>query len=144
MYLPADDGKTHVNVYSQGKTELGRKLSNFARTPFVVPEHGAFDSVEGYWYWLSCHDDRLRKASGFAAKKLGRALRSPDWPETPDFKDRIRVALRAKLDAHPEIREALKANTLPLAHYYVFGNMVRNEQHKGQWILDALLEAAQS
>ena len=48
---PEDDGRTHVNVYSRGRTSLGRDLSNFAHLPFEL-DGLAFASVEGFWFWL--------------------------------------------------------------------------------------------
>jgi hypothetical protein len=45
------DGINHINIYSKGKTELGRLLTNFARTPIETP-FGHFESGEGYWFWL--------------------------------------------------------------------------------------------
>ena len=48
-FLPAEDGITHVNVYSRGLTTLGRWLSNFAHCP-IETEDGPFASIEGYWY----------------------------------------------------------------------------------------------
>jgi len=136
MLNPSGDGITHVNVYSKGKTELGRLLSNFARTPFELKDHGKFESVEGYWYWLGCKNDRLRTLSGFAAKQQGRLLKAADWNNEPEFKACIQRAIKAKLEAHPRINELLKANSLPLVHYYVFGSVVHDETVRGQWILD--------
>lgn len=133
---PGDDGLTHVNVYSQGRTELGRLLSNFAHTPFTGPD-GEFASVEGYWYWLGAREhpmrERLRTLSGFAAKKFGRTLRAPDWPKGPEFQAKIRAALQAKAQQHPRIRKLLGECPLPLAHYYVFNGRVRPAG--GEWIL---------
>ena len=43
-----NDGVTHINVYSQGKTSIGRALSNFSPLGFNHPKHGHFESVEGY------------------------------------------------------------------------------------------------
>ena len=142
MFLPKDDGITHVNVYSQGQTKLGRALSNFTRAPFEVPEHGKFESIEGYWYWLGCKDDRLRFAVGYAAKKLGRELKASDWNNEPDFKAYIITALKAKLDAHPWIKDALKLNSLPLAHYYVFNGFMKDESRRAEWILAVFKEYA--
>lgn len=117
------DGINHINVYSRGKTVIGRELSNFALTPFEHPVHGVFDSVEGYWYWLTRLDDRLREVSGVEAKELGRSLpkrRSYDGPELSAlFQFRITQALDAKLDRHPEIMQRLTASRLPFVHYYV-------------------------
>jgi hypothetical protein len=38
IYKPEDDGKTHINVYSKGLTELGQFLSNFAEAPAQTPD----------------------------------------------------------------------------------------------------------
>ena len=60
MINPKQDGISHVNIYSQGKTELGRMLSNFYHYQ-VITKDGNFTSVEGYWYWLG----RLYRERGF-------------------------------------------------------------------------------
>lgn len=118
MYGPETDGVDHINIYSKGKTEIGRKLSNFALFPFTC-EDGKFNSIEGYWYWLSCKDDRLRQLHGFAAKKLGRELRAPDYVKDESFKQSIIKATQIKLDA---IKNELINLNLPLRHYYVVYN----------------------
>ena len=51
ILTPQNDGITHINVYSKGKTTLGRWLTNFAHTPIDTID-GHFESIEGYWYWL--------------------------------------------------------------------------------------------
>lgn len=134
---PELDGVDHVNVYSKGRTWLGRMLSNFARTPFRHPAHGAFDSVEGFWYWLSCRDDRLRYVAGYPAKRLGRELGGEDWLDGEDFREEIRLALLSKLDQTPELWGALQDNHLPLAHYYAYGGKVVPVPG-ADWILDYL------
>lgn len=48
------DGIDHINIYSKGRTALGRFLSNFAQAE-IETEDGEFASIEGYWYWLLCH-----------------------------------------------------------------------------------------
>jgi hypothetical protein len=131
-----NDGITHINVYSGGRTELGRIMSNFAYTPFRLPDDGAFNSVEGYWYWLSCKDDRLRNAVGYTAKTLGRYLRAPDWPIDPEFRVRVLSALTAKLDQNPEIKTLMRStNLLPLEHYYVHNGKVYKPDG-GKWMID--------
>ena len=98
IFGPATDGIDHVNIYSAGRTELGRFMSNFAQAPIQTID-GSFASIEGYWYWLGCeHTDRdtLRTVSGFAAKKLGRALQAEDWPNTSQFRLKIAVAILQK------------------------------------------------
>lgn len=133
---PEKDGITHINVYSKGRTELGRLLTNFAYTPFEC-EDGHFDSVEGYWYWLGCGDDRLRYLYGFKAKKLGRELRAPDWQEDPEFKVKICRAIEIKIETHRDIFELMKTSELPFVHYYVSKTGI-TEVPQGKWIMEAL------
>lgn len=123
-YLPHNDGKDHINVYSRGQTDIGRLLSNFARTPFNC-EDGRFESVEGYWYWLSVVDkqDRevLRTLHGAEAKKIGKSLLTDTFGrDVSTFKLKICKAIRAKLEVNG-IDKMLAATDLPLVHYYVYG-----------------------
>ena len=48
---PENDGIDHINVYSKGKTVLGRALSNFSYSRIRIPFLGTFLSVEAFWYW---------------------------------------------------------------------------------------------
>lgn len=131
---PLEDGITHINIYSKAKTELGRMLSNFARTPITIDEDGSFESIEGYWYWLSCKDDRLRTKHGYKAKKLGKKLRGDIWNDTLEFKKKIKRALDIKIYTHKKIENALTNSSLPLDHYYVRkGKFVGIPQ--GRWII---------
>lgn len=132
---PKEDGITHINIYSKGKTKIGRFLSNFSNFDFVC-EDGEFSSIEGYWYWLSTKDDRLRKLSGWQAKQLGRELRGDDWNESDEFKRKILFAIKIKLDSC--VNELSKIN-IPIKHYYVYGrgdNEIVVEPKNGVWILD--------
>lgn len=136
------DGITHVNVYSQGLTNLGRWLSNFTQVRFVT-EEGEFNSIEGYWYYLSCpeHPDKhlLQTAHGYEAKKLGRALRANDWVDDPKFKAKILDAIDMKLLCMPDnIKEEwLFKYPVPLVHYYLYGSRVV-EVPQGDWIIEFL------
>ena len=40
---PSLDGETHINVYSKGKTELGRALTNMAEIGTKVDKIGYFN-----------------------------------------------------------------------------------------------------
>lgn len=51
MIDPNKDGIDHINIYSKGKTALGKFLSNFTQCD-VETKHGEFGSIEAYWYWL--------------------------------------------------------------------------------------------
>lgn len=128
---PNTDGVTHINIYSKGKTELGRLLSNFAHTPFKHREHGHFSSIEGFWYWLSTgkkYDD-LRSLYGFKAKEAGLIIRKKSDqssysmdPTSSEFQSEIKGAILQKIEQTPSLAEMLRINQLPLTHYYCWGN----------------------
>lgn len=126
-FQPEDDGVTHINVYSKGKTELGRLLSNFAHTPFEHYKHGHFSSVEAYWYWLSTgmRHDELRGLHGFDAKRVGTALHGDNGEitrvEIKNFNAMIKQAILQKIEQNPKLRDLLHYSDLPLTHYYVWG-----------------------
>lgn len=148
MYDPSLDGIEHLNIYSRAKTRLGRDLSHFAHTPIEIPEDGCFESVEGYWYWLSCHDDALRRCHGHQAKRMGRERRKSNDSlmlnddrkviiPPFDFKAKIMQANRIKIDSHPDIKDRLMSSTLPLVHYYVmqrFGQQFVQDKGNDNWI----------
>lgn len=145
LYHPSLDGVTHINVYSKAATQLGRMLSNFFHAPIELKDDGNFNSVEGYWYWLKTGDDRLRRASGYTAKKLGRdILKSMEANgikprHIPDFDEKIKNAITIKLETHAKIREALINSNLPLTHYYFYGKIPNVNIHtlkQYDWIMD--------
>lgn len=130
QFLPTGDGIDHINVYSKAHTELGRKLTNFAHTPFDLKNHGHFESLEGYWYWLKTgrQHDELRNLHGFLAKKKGReffkeyeAQGYKDPSDSVEFKEFILEAIRQKMRTHKDLLKELVETELPLAHYYYYG-----------------------
>lgn len=132
---PSQDGIGHINIYSKGKTELGRFLSNFSDCN-VDTDDGPFRTVEGYWYWLSIKDDRLRTTNGFDSKKLGRELKGADWLEDQQFKFKILKAICQKILSSEKYKKQLvKSINLPLVHYYVYNGKVI-EPKNGLWIIN--------
>lgn len=139
MIDPNEDGKTHINVYSKGKTKLGRMLSNFHELP-VETIDGEFSSIEGYWYWLGAArvDEReaLRELSGYDAKEIGRLLQDEDEKIDEDlFRSKIKRAIWGKIVQDPII-DSFISSDLPFEHYYVYGG--QPQQGPGQWIMDFL------
>lgn len=112
------DGVDHINIYSKGETELGRKLSNFYLKSFTHPEYGDFKSIEGFYYWLKTgliHDE-LRNLYGFKAKEIGRTF---PIVHREHFIDSICYAIYCCLEQHPDIKKEIKESQLPFTHYYV-------------------------
>jgi len=126
------DGTTHVNVFSRGKTELGIFLSNFSKTPFKHPTYGSFASMEGFWYYLSsgCKFEELRKLVGIDAKKFGKGL---ERVEVVDFEEKIKAAIEYKIEQYPLFKLKLAMNKLPLKHYFVFKGDVVVDQPQYAW-----------
>ncbi len=139
MFRPEEDGVTHINVYSKGRTELGRLLSNFSHTPIHSPKTGlTFASLEALWYWLNAAEsperDQLRNLHGFAAKKKGRELSCVNRFKGEQFRKAIYYAMQLKLEQHPRIKEMLRESSLPLTHYYVFDGTVKHAGY--EWIIE--------
>lgn len=120
---PDNDGLDHINLYSKGKTPLGRSLSNFALTPFAHPSFGGFYSVEGFWYWLKTglQHDQLRTLYGYRAKKQGTLYESVSCEH---FESIICEAIECKVRTYPSISYQLATTDLPLVHYYRYGDQL--------------------
>lgn len=142
MWNPDEEGITHINAYSKSRTRLGTLLSNFYHISFVC-EDGYFQSIEGYWYWLIAPEkhskrEELRKLYGFRAKQLGREICSGDWRDDEEFKTKIKRALWYKVQSSSELKQLLLNNTLPIVHYYSYGQppKIVIPEH-GSWIWEA-------
>lgn len=134
MFDPAEDGITHINIYSRSLTKLGRLLSNWDKC-HIETSIGKFYCIEGLIFFLGSFDDRFRKTYGFEAKKLGEELdRGIRLPEDV-FKRLIVEAMNKKVWSNDELRSLLKNSTLPLTHYYTYGKKVINIP-KWQWQVD--------
>jgi len=141
MIDPTKDGITHINIYSQGKTELGRMLSNFYRYS-IETKDGQFNSVEGYWYWLGIEDCKekeiLRKLYGYTAKKTGNNLKAHFNSRFDDeFEKKILNAIwyKVRRNTHLFVPEISK---LPLEHYYNFSGKIVNVKNKYLWMIDGI------
>jgi hypothetical protein len=137
-YNPSEDGVTHINIYSKGKTDLGRLLSNFATLWVSHPEHGNWPSIEAFYYWYGTGKthDIFRELSPYEVKKYGKNL-----PKVPvdDFQDQIRLMILFKIQYYSNIREALKQTALPFTHYYTYGNGLDVkiiEKDADQWLVE--------
>ena len=119
MYEIENDGIDHINIYSKGKTKLGKLLSNFAYTPFTG--NGLlFNSVEGWYYWYITgkKHDYLTKLFGYNAKLEGRKYERL-YTITEDILLKVYIS---KVEQNKNIKEMILCNNLPYTHYYIFGN----------------------
>lgn len=120
---PKKDGIDHINIYSAGKTKLGRMLSNFYHSEVTDEKYGTFQSLEGFWYWYFTGQQHevLRTLHGYKAKKVGKRF----------FKDRIDIngttdemieaqqhMMIQKVLQNESIKSELIKSELEFTHYY--------------------------
>jgi hypothetical protein len=141
MIDPTEDGITHVNIYSQGRTELGRMLSNFYAF-HIMTEDGPFKSVEGYWYWLGITDcdqkESLRKLSGYLAKMRGSEMKKALGIRLDfEFERKVIKAIWYKVRRNAHLFTGALA-ALPFEHYYNFGGKIHDVKPKYPWLVDGI------
>lgn len=137
MIIDGEDGVTHINIYSKGRTVIGRWLSNFTYEPIKIEDDGYFPSIESYWYFLkSDRDERFHKVSGFNAKNLYRTMYDIDIDIELDtiFIQKIKHALDLKLKVNRIKMEEFGKSHLPFCHYYVYGDKRRDAGY--EWIIE--------
>lgn len=144
-YNHLEDGKTHLNTYSKAKTEIGRFLSNFAKSPIDTPD-GKFNSIEGYWHWLGTNEsperENFRYMYGSRAKQLAKILKVKNGKRfEPDFENKIKTAMKNKFDNNEDLLlKNIDLLKLPITHYYTFvrdGNvLVYDAEPDFQWMID--------
>ena len=124
-----------INVYSQSDHPLGRILSNFARTPFVIGSK-RFESVEAFWYWYMTDADSLRFLYGANAKRAGKMLTKVR--EHPS-RELLKMVYYAKLQYNPNIKTLLlNSGDEEFEHYYMNGGVRVNAD---RWLWTAELWA---
>jgi hypothetical protein len=133
MIGEGEDGVDHINIYSKGKTALGKFLSNFTYSPFEGI-HGRFNSIEGYWYFLRTGDERFRDLFGYNAKKLGEELPSIPVYEEDEFRSLIKQAIDQKLKNNSTWLPHFAESILPFCHYYEYGG--KRVDAKYEWIVE--------
>lgn len=163
------DGFTHINIYSNGRTILGRKLSNFPKSP-VVTVHGEFLSLEGYYHylklWTSLEEgevtdilrtlmlakmEDLKTMYGRPAQTYGRDLRKlfaekGIWViNEPDerFDEFFEVALHRKIKGDGVLLDMVVSNDLPYVHYYAIKGEGHFKPHY-QWLADRVEKVTQA
>lgn len=127
IYDPANDGVDHINILSRkGKTQLGRRLSHFAHSPFTHPFYGAFQSMEGFWQYASTgfQHEFLRDEIGLDAKRRGRELKDQETEEDDnwyvEFTEDVLAGNYLKIIQDPSLAQMMIESELPFTHYYLF------------------------
>jgi hypothetical protein len=134
-FNPANDGTDHINVYTKGKTHLGRALCNPSDCNIEHPYFGHFRTLEGLWFYMKTGfvDDEFRLIKGLAAREKGKGMPSRHYGP---FSKMFKLGMLEKLQRNPELQKELMENELPLAHYYVKGDGTPIPLSRHQWQLD--------
>lgn len=117
-----------LNVYSRSDEEIGRLMSNFAPTPFTLDDV-EYGSVEGFYVSLLFLEEekraKVRKLYGIVVKNMGKKSKLTETCYggesfalgSDKHVELIKRAIRAKLEAHPELAAAFVATSpRPLTH----------------------------
>lgn len=134
------DGKTHINIWIEAKTKLGRMLARQYHTPFTHPFFGPFNSMEGFWQYVQGEtpDDSLRWMTGVEARNFGK---NKPRRYVPNFQEIILAANFFKIEQNPKILDLFKKSTLPFDVYYLFGPGGVVIRPKGsEWIVESFEE----
>jgi len=123
-----DDEYTPLNVASGSGEEIGKLMSNFAHTPFVL-DGAWYASVEGFYASLKFLDEekRSKMARLYGARARGKASKSQlktTCYQGESFElgshrhhELIKCAIRAKLEQHSEIAKLFVATRpRPIIH----------------------------
>lgn len=143
--VPAKDGVDHINIYSKGKTSLGRALTNMFQ--FTFEYNGCtFHSVEQAWHYFKFLDINplvaqhiLSLENSYDCLKYARANSVPEtvaFVQTDAFRNRIKDVIITRLQADDALRVQLKNSVLPFKHYFVYGaDAVRDQSDKYSWLI---------
>lgn len=120
-----------LNIWSRSDEEIGRQMSNFTHTPFVMGGL-EFASFEAFYVWLllsgkNDHErmEKVRNMWGIHAKRMApnqkphQICYEGTWMALggSEHLELCKKALRAKLKAHPDIAlEFAKTKPRPLIH----------------------------
>lgn len=158
-YIPINDGKDHINIYTKGSTELGRLLTNLSDVPVKVGDLN-FRTLEGLWYFtlLSLTDSLdkvnlkiLMNENGFKVKSHSREVISSHnlinevdkIRDTEEFRTSIKNFITIKIISNDKLMKMLKESELPLTHYYYYGKLENPKVHylnEYQWMTDHIVE----
>lgn len=144
---PDTDGIDHINIYTKGKTALGRALTNLSNYAFIY-EGTMFQSMEAFWFYHK-HQmqglpfEGLPMMKGFDAKQFGKKHKQPfDYPV--EFIDLMKEGMKCRLRQNPKLLRDLVDSHLPLVHYYAYGSSEKGwkviELPEYQWICDLHME----
>lgn len=135
-----EDGVDHINIWKDGKTELGQLLAHDSDLSFKHNIFGPFGTMEALWYYIRSteRDDRIRNLHGQKLKNFARQLTNV---QVDNFRAIIMDSNWQRICAYPVLKDAIGASDLPFELYYVdrhTGLRVRPQYFP--WLLEGMEE----
>lgn len=148
MLSAEQDGINHINIYSKGKTNLGKRLTNMHHFTFRY-DNIEFISVEQAWHFYKfcgypeIANKVLQFKNSFECLKFARDNKQEDSAEhvqTPIFQQLMKDVIRTRIECDIELQNMLRNSWLPFEHYYVYGDKIQDQRNKYEWLLDIFEE----
>lgn len=132
------DGKDHINIYTKGKTFLGRFLSNLHHTPVETKKSGKFHSAEALWYFLTREDSEVFRniESPFKCKEIGRKKTKKNI-EMGYVYSEMKEAIKYKVMNNEPVKRMLVSSEKPFTHYYEYGGKKVFPENQ-EWLINAI------
>lgn len=144
MLRSPDDGVNLINIYSKGKTSLGRRLTNMHHFTFRY-DNIEFISVEQAWHFYKfcghpeIANQILQFKNSFECLKFARANKQEDsaeYVQTPIFQELMKDVIRTRIECDIELQNMLRNSWLPFEHYYVYGDKIQDQRDKYGWLIE--------
>lgn len=133
-----EDGVDHINISNQAKTDLGQSLSQDVFIEFEHPVFGKFNTVTGFWYYISS-SDRNNECRALNSNKLRRMFNDVKLPSIKNFRAIILEAYWLKIKQHEAIQHELLKTELPLdCHFIKTDGTTRTRPKNYRWLLQGL------
>jgi len=149
-----EDGIGHIRIGLNADTVLGNMLDNEYSLPFIHPYLGHFNSIEGFWNYITVfHDNKLveefRDIPGNKCQKFINELNERGGMykiKSLTFKDHIYNAMYLKIVQNEFLLNMIVDSDLPFKQYFQIkknnlGKSVltlKNFQYGRSWILGHL------
>ena len=139
------DGVDHINIFESAVTDLGKCLSHSSQLRFNHSLYGGFSNIESFWYYIRSeeHDDRVRKLTGNKLKAFADEMTSR---RVKNFMAIILDANWQRIVQYPELKEAVKENTLPFECYSYLKRQdgIRQRPPHAHWIIPLFEEISKA
>ena len=141
-----EDGIDHINIARDANTELGKLLDINSYSPFNHPSLGNFNSLGGFWLYITAEAETTKEINfcrwihGSSVVYRKKAMKTK---KIDGFVLIMADALWYKINAIPELVEAMIINKLPYSSY--FATKEKQTLSKiGAWYVPVLNEIART